>query len=130
MRKLLLCFAVVLTRIVFAQDQLATQYAQLITAADLKENLTIVASDALEGRYTGTRGQKMAAAFIANHFESLGLAAPVNGSYFLPIELSSSKLGDAFMKVGTARFNNQNEIVYFGSTDSGGEISLEAVFVG
>src|SRR6516162_10232649 len=130
MRKLLLCFAVVLTRIVFAQDQLATQYAQLITAADLKENLTIVASDALEGRYTGSRGQKMAAAFIASHFESLGLAAPVNGSHYMPIDLYSTKPGEIYMKIGTSRYANFNEIVYTGSADSGGEVSLEAVFAG
>ncbi|HTH57868.1 MAG TPA: M28 family peptidase [Cyclobacteriaceae bacterium] len=130
MKKSLLCVAVLLAQVAIAQDQLASQYAQLITAKDLKENLTIVASDALEGRYTGTRGQKMAAAFIAHHFESLGLAAPVNGSHYMPIDLSSSKLGEAFVKVGTTRYNNLNEIAYFGQADSGGEVSLEAVFVG
>jgi len=130
MKKCLLCVTVLLTQVAIAQDQLASQYAQLITSKDLKENLTIIASDALEGRYTGTRGQKMAAAFIANHFESLGLAAPVNGSHFMPIDLSSSKLGEAFVKVGTTRFNNLNEVAYFGQSDSGGEVSLEAVFVG
>ncbi|HCW07943.1 MAG TPA: peptidase M28, partial [Cytophagales bacterium] len=82
MNKILLGAMMLLVQFSFAQDQKASQYAQLITASDLKENLTIIASDALEGRYTGTRGQKMAAAFIANHFESLGLAGPVNGSYY------------------------------------------------
>lgn len=130
MKKSILYLALVLSTSAFAQDQLATKYAEVITSKDLKENLTIIASDALEGRYTGSRGQKMAAAFIANHFESLGLAAPVNGSHYMPIDLYSTKLNEAYMKVGTARFNNQNEIMYFGSADSGGEISLEAVFVG
>src|SRR6185369_4660370 len=106
----------------FAQDQMASQYAQLITTAELKDNLSIIASDALEGRYTGSRGQKMAAAFIANHFESLGLTAPVNGSHYMPIELTSSKIGDVYMKAGTAKFANHNEIVYFGQSDSGGEV--------
>src|ERR1041385_9483020 len=98
MKKCILGFVMVLAQASFAQDQLASQYAQLITTSDLKDNLSIIASDALEGRYTGSRGQKMAAAFIANHFESLGLAAPVNGSHYMPIELTSSKIGDVYMK--------------------------------
>src|SRR5580765_8244878 len=111
-------------------NPLATQYAQLITTADLKGNLSIIASDALEGRYTGSRGQKMAAAFIDSYFDAIGLAGPVNGSHYMPIDLSSSRPGDIYLKVGTNRYNNFNEIVYFGDSESGGEISLEAVFVG
>jgi hypothetical protein len=130
MKKCILGLMLALSQVSFAQDQLASQYAQLITSSDLKDNLSIIASDALEGRYTGSRGQKMAAAFIANHFENIGLAAPVNGSYYMPISLSSSKVGDVYMKTGTTKYTNYNEICYIGQSDSGGEISLEAVFVG
>ncbi|HLZ17064.1 MAG TPA: M28 family peptidase [Cyclobacteriaceae bacterium] len=131
MKKILTAFACLLSQIVLAQpNPLAMQYAQLITTADLKDNLSIIASDALEGRYTGSRGQKMAAAFINNYFETLGLAGPVNGSHYMPVELSSSKPGDVYLKVGTNRYVNFNEIVYFGQSDSGGEISLEVVFAG
>ena len=67
--------------ILSAQDNtntsIATKYAETITAEDMREDLTILASDALEGRETGTRGQKMAAAYIRAHFEELGLQAPV-----------------------------------------------------
>ena len=49
------------------------EYGDQIKAEQLKEYLTIIASDALEGRRTGTRGQKMAAAFISNHFQEIGL---------------------------------------------------------
>jgi len=73
----------------WSQENPAVKYASLITTADLKENLSILASDALEGRKTGTRGQKMAAAFISNYFEQLGLIAPVNGSYYMPVDLYS-----------------------------------------
>ena len=43
-------------------DQVAIRYAATITTADLHDYLSIIASDALEGRDTGERGQKMAAA--------------------------------------------------------------------
>jgi hypothetical protein len=36
----------------------AVKYAGLITEEGLRDKLTILASDALEGRMTGTRGQK------------------------------------------------------------------------
>ena len=131
MKKIFFAFAFLLLHSAFAQQNpLPMQYAELITTADLKDNLSIIASDALEGRYTGSRGQKMAAAFINDYFENLGLAGPVNGSHYMPVELSSSRPGDIFMKVGANRYTNFNEIVYFGQSESGGEISLEAVFAG
>ncbi|MFM8832212.1 MAG: arginyl aminopeptidase, partial [Cytophagales bacterium] len=51
-----------------AQDATVSKYAGIISELELKDNLSILASDALEGRETGTRGQKMAAAFISNYF--------------------------------------------------------------
>ena len=56
----------------FAQEtSTSLQYVKTITSEGLKDKLSIIASDALEGRMTGTRGQKMAAAFIAFHFQQL-----------------------------------------------------------
>ena len=131
MKKLFFGFTILLSQVGFAQqNQMATKYANLITTDDLKDNLSIIAADALEGRYTGSRGQKMAASVINNYFETLGLDGPVNGSHYMPIELSSTKPSDIYLKVGTNRYSNYNEIVYFGQAESGGEISLEAVFVG
>lgn len=124
-------FLVLFAQVSFAQqNQVATPYAQLITSADLKDNLSIIASDALEGRYTGSRGQKMASAFISNYFETLGLVGPVNGSHYMPVDLTSSKPGDIYLKSGTTRYNNFNEIIYWGDAASGGEVSLNAVFAG
>src|SRR5688572_15451910 len=113
-----------------AQDATAVQYGKLVTADDLKEYLSIIASDALEGRETGTRGQKMAAAFIAAHFQELGFAAPVNGSYYQPVDLYSAAVTEAYMKAGTVKFDNYGGVVYVGSTDSNGEVTLPVVFAG
>lgn len=44
-----------------------------ITPEELKTELTFISSDELEGRETGFRGQKLAAAYIASHFERIGL---------------------------------------------------------
>jgi hypothetical protein len=112
------------------QDPVAKKYADLITISDLKENLSIIASDALEGRETGTRGQKMAAAFIAAHFQELGLTAPVNGSNYQTVELFNNLPGDSYIKVGSTVYKNFESVAYAGSMDSNGEVTLPVVFVG
>jgi hypothetical protein len=128
--KILLGWALLLTLTVNAQNPDAKKYGSQITAAGLKDDLTIIASDALEGRETGTRGQKMAAAYIAATFQELGFKAPVNGSYYQPVELYSSMTGEAYIKAGQNKFDNYGGIIYTGSADSGGEVSLPVVFVG
>jgi Peptidase family M28 len=128
--KIVLGWALLLTVTVNAQNPDAKKYGSQVTANQLKEYLTIIASDALEGRETGTRGQKMAAAFIAAHFQELGFKAPVNGSYYQPVELFSSSQGEVYLKVGQTKLDNFSGVVYTGTGDSGGEISLPVVFAG
>jgi hypothetical protein len=53
----------------------AAPFANTITAEELKNYLTVLASDDFEGRETGTEGQRKAADFIAAHFKKLGLPA-------------------------------------------------------
>jgi hypothetical protein len=114
----------------YGQDPVAQQYGNLITPADLKEYLSILASDAMEGRETGKRGQKMAAAFISSHFQELGLAGPVEGAYYQPVDLFTSMPGEIYIKSGQTQYKNMEEIVYYGSADSNGEVTLPVVFAG
>ncbi len=114
----------------FAQDPVAQKYGNMITPEDLKANLSILASDALEGRETGTRGQKMAAAFVSANFNSFGLTAPVNGSNYQPIELVTARPGECYVKVGQTQYKNLESVVYFGNADSNGEVTLPVVFAG
>lgn len=113
-----------------AQDPVAKKYGSQITPADLKELLTILASDAMEGRETGKRGQKMAAAFVKAHFEELGFTAPVSGSYYQPVELYTTIPGDIYVKAGGVAFKNFESVAYYGSADTKGEVTLPVVFVG
>ncbi len=63
--------------------------ANTITVDELKEHLTILASDEMEGRETGQPGQKLAAAYLAGQFEALGLPAiGTDGSYYQPINFA------------------------------------------
>lgn len=113
-----------------AQDPVAQKYGNIITSEDLKEYLTILASDAFEGRETGKRGQKIAAAFISAHFQELGLAGPVEGSYYQPVTLYTSIPGDIYIKAGQQKFINFVDVAYYGSSSSDGEVSVPVVFAG
>jgi hypothetical protein len=54
-------------------DSVAMHYAGMITEADLRKHLEILASDAYEGRETGFKGQKMAADYLVQQFRSFGI---------------------------------------------------------
>jgi len=56
-------------------------FSSSITATDLKTHLYIVAGREMEGRETASPGQKKAAAYIENHFKSLGLLPGNKDSY-------------------------------------------------
>ena len=59
--------------IAFAQTDNAAKYAALITGDGLKKQLTIIAGDEMEGRETGTEGQRKAAIYIESQFKAMGL---------------------------------------------------------
>jgi len=132
MKLKLLTLLCILSNGIYLQGQTpaAKKYGDMITPADLKEYLSIIASDAFEGRETGKRGQKIAAAFISTHFQEIGLVPPVSGNYYQPVLLYTSIPGDIHVKAGSARFNNFEDITYYGTGDTNGEISTPAVFVG
>jgi hypothetical protein len=116
---------------IFGQEiKNAQSYGKIITEESLREKLEILASDALEGRQTGSRGQRMAAAFIGSWFDELGLAAPVNGNFFQPVNLYTSVPGDIYIKAGQKKYVNYGDVVYYGSADSGGEVITEVIFAG
>lgn len=129
-RILLFVGALAISWIAAAQDPTVQKYGSMVSEKELKEYLSIIASDALEGRETGTRGQKMAAAFIAAHFEEIGLTGPVNGSYYQLVDLFSSSVATAYIKSGQNRFDNYEGVVYYGSADLANEVTLPLVFVG
>ncbi|MEO6489024.1 MAG: M28 family peptidase [Ferruginibacter sp.] len=61
----------------FAQNNDAVKYAATITAKELQDRLTVLASADMQGRETGTEGQRKAAAYIENEFKSIGLKLAV-----------------------------------------------------
>ncbi|MDH5400830.1 MAG: M28 family peptidase, partial [Cyclobacteriaceae bacterium] len=126
---------VLLSYALFAQNEKdAINFANTITANDLEEHLTIIASDALEGRETGTRGQKMAAAYIKSHFIELGLTGPVKSEYgdgyFQKVPLYTVKPGNIYIKTAGEQYDNYSKVFYYGSSNTAGEVTAKVVFIG
>ena len=63
-------------QISFAQNATEIKYANLINQNFLKKHLTIIAGAEMEGRETGTEGQRKAAAYIEQFFKTNGLQMP------------------------------------------------------
>ncbi|MAT56084.1 MAG: peptidase M28 [Saprospirales bacterium] len=119
----------------------AGQFAATITEEDLRSYLSVLASDSLQGRETGTEGQRMAADFIAHHFETLGLPKigdpdPETGepSYFQYIAFTSERWdrGGLKLKVGDTEFGVLKDFYAYPSenADRGEAETSEVLFLG
>jgi len=129
-RVIIFCSVLLIHNINFAQpNKTAQKYGATITEADLKENLSIIASDAMEGRETGKRGQKMAAAFIAAYFDDLGLKGPVSGSHYQPVPLFTTSSPVVTIKAGLTEISSDKYLSLV-SGQTNGEVNLPLVFAG
>jgi Zn-dependent M28 family amino/carboxypeptidase len=73
-------------------------YRAGITTTDLRQHLTLIAGADMQGRETGTEGQRKAAAYIEANFVRLGLQAPaaLNGyQQYYPLYSDSLVLAEA-----------------------------------
>ena len=86
-------------------DSTAYRYAQTIRVGDLKEHLSVLAADSLEGRETGQPGQKKAAAYLVEYYRSQQLAAPVgDSSYLQKFPIIESSWDQPFVAIDGKRF--------------------------
>jgi Peptidase family M28/PA domain len=57
-------------------------YGDLITATEMDQMIVALASDSMGGRETGTEGQRIAARYIAHHFDTLGMQKKADANTF------------------------------------------------
>ncbi|KIA98638.1 MULTISPECIES: M28 family metallopeptidase [unclassified Flavobacterium] len=96
MKKLLILFVIASafscknTQGVVAKDNSdPTKYMNTITAKDLKKHLYIVASDEMEGRETGSEGQKKAGVYLINQYKKDKVSFPKGAAdYYQPVPAS------------------------------------------
>lgn len=105
MKKLTLAVLLGSTLQVFAQKTAKPDaYAKTITAADAKKHLYILAAPDMEGRETGTEGQRKAAAYIENYFQQLGLQPGSAAGYQQPYTLYQDSLLSTAIEVNGQPF--------------------------
>lgn len=85
--RLILFFIAVFPTLVIAQ---AEKYVNYINPQTARQHLEYLASDELEGREAGQKGQKLAGAYLMQNFLEYGLP-PVNGDYFQRFNLRVSE---------------------------------------
>ncbi|MBA2563569.1 MAG: hypothetical protein H0V14_11800, partial [Chitinophagaceae bacterium] len=112
MNKILLLIVCCLMPVVLLAQDDAQKYAATINRNDLKKHLTIVAGAEMEGRETGTPGQRKAAEYIEGQFKLLGLQPPpkINGFQQTYI-LYKDSLISASLKIGKKKYLFGNDFI-------------------
>ena len=89
-----------------AQPKEIVEIASKVSLERQKKNLYHLASDEMEGRLMGSRGDTLASKFIADFFKKHGLIAPYNKSYFQAIKVYRKILSDAALTIGNKKYVN------------------------
>ncbi len=110
----------------------AMPFAETITAAELRTTAFIFASDSLQGRETGTDGQRRAARFLSGQVAALGLPTlPATGNYEQPIALASATWDTTGFTVNGKEFKLMKDFYAFPAESR--DLSLatdEVVYIG
>jgi hypothetical protein len=118
-------------------DSLALRYSKYVNVDELKTHLTLLASDAFEGRDTGKKGQKMAAAYLREQFIQYGIPplptadpnAIVNG-YYQAFELVEERSGSISIEGQGRTLSFLKELLYFSENLTADRSVNELVYYG
>lgn len=104
-------------------------FESVIDKTDLRNYITILTSDSLNGRFTGTVGQKKAAKFISKKFKEIGLIDINNSEYLEKFNLSQTKWGQVYLKTESKKLDNFVNFIYHGKPNND-EVEIEIIFGG
>ncbi|MRX63897.1 M28 family peptidase [Maribacter luteus] len=91
-----------------------TVYAATITSEELKEHLFVYASDEFEGRETGTRGEKKAAAYIKEQYKAMGIpAAKEDGDYYQQVPLMRDVMPTGELQINGKEYKLGEDVLAF-----------------
>ncbi|MDA9261833.1 hypothetical protein N9P38_00570 [Flavobacteriales bacterium] len=91
------------------------EYANSITAEELKKHLSVIASDEYEGRETGKKGQIMAAEYLKNEFQNDGVAPGNNGSYLQQFPLLETSVPEAKITTNGKSYEFSKDFYFYNS---------------
>jgi Zn-dependent M28 family amino/carboxypeptidase len=112
-------------------------YAPDVSRQRLEAHVRFLASDALEGRMTGTTGYRAAAEYVASQFGQLGLEPAGTAGYFQDVEYASALIDPQRSAVRLHRGGKARALAWKQDWVAGGDVLRErssvraaAVFVG
>lgn len=116
----------------FAQQDLGVKYANTITAKEMEQYISYLASDMLEGRETGTRGLARAAEYISKQYQLSGIPPWKQiGGYYQEYPLIEFGWSNSTIATEKDVFVMMQDFIGFASANAGLSYSGEQiVFLG
>jgi Zn-dependent M28 family amino/carboxypeptidase len=112
----------------FSQSDPALKYAATITQEGLKKQLTVIASADMEGRETGTEGQRKAAAYIESQFKEIGLTSPQSLSgYQQNYPLYKDTLLPKTLQIGKKKYAFGSDYIIIPGTDDRSDFNAKNI---
>lgn len=116
-----------------AQDSLALHYSKLLSTNRIQNDIVILSSDNMEGRDTGSKGQKLAAKYIYQQFNDAHLFNPSgtkdSSDYFQKFSIYKQEQPGAEIKTLRKELKNYDDILISGFTKYSND-NMELVFLG
>lgn len=109
---------------------LNAQESSIPSKVQLEANLRFLASDALQGRRTGSAGNQIAGEFIATFLEGLGLIAPIDAPDYkqmVPLEEKVPPM-EAALTIGDISYEFGEDFIILSGYE--GEIEAPVIFAG
>jgi|SRR5690554_535908 len=102
-------------------DSVPEKYIRTITQDELRNHIFTIASDEMQGRDTGSEGQKKAGRYLIEQYQKMGLSYPVQAEGFY------QKVPSSFMKTAWSPTlpDSENIWVFF----EGGELKDEVIVI-
>lgn len=112
-------------------DQAVT-FSKSITGADIAAHLNFLASDELEGRETATRGQKIAARYLAAQFQKMGLKpGGEKGSWYQNYELIQVQINEVSISFnGKEQYKMGKDFAFFNKAAMAESFDADLAFAG
>ncbi|WP_321316894.1 M28 family peptidase [Labilibaculum sp.] len=116
-----------------AQDSIALHYSKSLSTNKIQNDIVILSSDNMEGRDTGSKGQKLAAQYICQQFINAGVNNP-NGNkdrsgYFQNFPIYKKEQANAEIQTFDKVFKNYEDILISGFTNYSKD-NMDLVFLG
>jgi len=114
-----------------SQNNPVKQYAETITIEELKDHISYLASDELEGRQSGMPGAKLAAEYIADHFQNLRLKGLLteDQTHMQKFRMVKKRSVDCYLESVHGRVDNWDEFMEM-HCDFYGEKDVDLIFAG